>query len=188
MICRGAPPSRRGRLIPLIKLRLGASQLVIVVKNLLANAGDMRNLGSVPELGRFPGRGHGNPLQYSCLENPMDKGALVGYSPQGRKGLDTAKGTEHACMRAQAAQSDFLPNCMELGGGVNVCVVEKPCKDHLSQVTKVKINNDVMLTVYFFDTMESQRALQLCGVPSKNSLIMRKTTCKFQQRDITQNT
>ena len=75
MICRGAPPSRRGRLIPLIKLRLGASQLVIVVKNLLANAGDMRNLGSVPELGRFPGRGHGNPLQYSCLENPMDRGA-----------------------------------------------------------------------------------------------------------------
>ena len=59
----------------------GASQVVLVVKNLLANAGDMRNLGSVPELGRFPGRGHGNPLQYSCLENPMDKGALVGYSP-----------------------------------------------------------------------------------------------------------
>ena len=48
---------------------------------------------------------------------------------------------------------------MELGGGVNVCVVGKPCKDHLGQVTKVKINNDVMLTVYFFDTMESQRAL-----------------------------
>ena len=46
-----------------------------MVKNLPANEGDMRNLGSIPGLGRFPGGGHGNPLQYSCLENPIDKGA-----------------------------------------------------------------------------------------------------------------
>ena len=39
--------------------------------------------GSIPRLGRFPGEGNGNPLQYSCLENPMDRGALVGYSPCG---------------------------------------------------------------------------------------------------------
>ena len=75
MICRGTPPSRRGRLTTFIKLRLGASQLVLVVKNLLASAGDMRDLGSVPGSKRSPGRGHGNPLQYSCLENPMDRGA-----------------------------------------------------------------------------------------------------------------
>ena len=43
-----------------------------VVKNLPANAG---NTGSIPELGRTPGEGNGNPLQYSCLGNPMDKGA-----------------------------------------------------------------------------------------------------------------
>ena len=43
-----------------------------LVKNTSANAGD---LGSIPELGRFPGEGNGNPLQYSCLENPMDRGA-----------------------------------------------------------------------------------------------------------------
>ena len=43
-----------------------------VVKNLPANAGDK---GSIPELGRFPGEGNGNPLQYSCLGNPMDRGA-----------------------------------------------------------------------------------------------------------------
>ena len=43
-----------------------------VVKNLPATAGD---LGSVPGLGRSPGGGHGNTLQYSCLENPMDRGA-----------------------------------------------------------------------------------------------------------------
>ena len=45
------------------------------VKNLPANAGDIRDTGSIPELGRSPGRGHGNPLQYSFLENPMDRGA-----------------------------------------------------------------------------------------------------------------
>ena len=46
-----------------------------MVKNLLANAGDVRDTSSIPGLGRFPGKGHGNPLQYSCLENPMDRGA-----------------------------------------------------------------------------------------------------------------
>ena len=47
-----------------------ASQVVLVVKNLPANAGDIRNSGSISGLGRCPGEGHGNPLQYSCLENP----------------------------------------------------------------------------------------------------------------------
>ena len=41
----------------------------------LANAGDLRDVGLTPESGRFPGEGNGNPLQYSCLENPMDRGA-----------------------------------------------------------------------------------------------------------------
>ena len=46
-----------------------------MVKNLPANAGDIRNPGSIPGSGRFPERGHGNALQYSCLENPVDRGA-----------------------------------------------------------------------------------------------------------------
>ena len=45
-----------------------------VVKNLPANAGDVRDVGSIPESGRSPGGGLGNSLQYSCLENPMDRG------------------------------------------------------------------------------------------------------------------
>ena len=49
--------------------------VVLVVKNLRAKAGDVRGLGSIPGLGRSPGEGHGNPLQYSCLEHPMDRGA-----------------------------------------------------------------------------------------------------------------
>ena len=46
-----------------------------MVKNLPANAGDVRDTGSIPGLGRSSGEGHGNLLQYSCLENPMDRRA-----------------------------------------------------------------------------------------------------------------
>ena len=52
-----------------------ASQVVLLVKNLPANAGDIRDGGSVPGLGRSPGVGSGKLLQYSCLENSMDRGA-----------------------------------------------------------------------------------------------------------------
>ena len=49
--------------------------MALVLKNSTANTGDRRAVGSVPGLGRSPGRGHGSSLQYSCLENPMDRGA-----------------------------------------------------------------------------------------------------------------
>ena len=52
-----------------------ASQVVLVVRNSPANAEDTRDLVSIPGLGRCSGGGHGNPLQYSCLENPMDREA-----------------------------------------------------------------------------------------------------------------
>ena len=52
-----------------------ASRVVLVVKNPLASAGHVRDTGSVPESGRSPGGGHGSPLQYSGLENPMDRAA-----------------------------------------------------------------------------------------------------------------
>ena len=50
-----------------------ASQVVLVVKNLPANAGDTRDMGSIPGLGRYPGVGNGNPFQHSCLENSMER-------------------------------------------------------------------------------------------------------------------
>ena len=50
--------------------------MVLLVMNLPANAGDIKDMGSIPGSGRSPGGGSGNPLQYSCLENPMDRGAL----------------------------------------------------------------------------------------------------------------
>ena len=55
-----------------------ASQVMLEVKNLPANAGDTRDTGLTLGLGRSPGGRNGNPLQYSCLENPMDRGAWQG--------------------------------------------------------------------------------------------------------------
>ena len=73
---------------------VGASQVVQVVKN-SANARDTRDVDLIPGSGRSLGGGNGNPLQYSCLENPMDTGAwsLVGYSPQDHKKSDMTEVT-----------------------------------------------------------------------------------------------
>ena len=54
---------------------MGASQVVLVTKNTPTNAGDASDMGSIPGSGRSPGEGNSNLLQYSCLENPMDRGA-----------------------------------------------------------------------------------------------------------------
>ena len=62
-----------------------------MAKNPPANAGDARDTGSIPGLGRSPGEGCGNPLQYSCLENPHGQRSQVGYSPWGHKELDTTE-------------------------------------------------------------------------------------------------
>ena len=51
------------------------SQVVLAVKNMPVNAGDRRDEGLIPRSGRSPGGGYGKPLQYSCLENPIDRGA-----------------------------------------------------------------------------------------------------------------
>ena len=56
-------------------MEVWASQVALVVKNPPANAGDVRDASLIPGLGRSLGGGHGNPFQYSCLENPMDRGA-----------------------------------------------------------------------------------------------------------------
>ena len=59
-----------------------------MVKNLPVNAGDQRDVGSIPGSRRSPGERYGNPFHYSCLENPMDKRNLVGYSPWCHKELE----------------------------------------------------------------------------------------------------
>ena len=67
--------------------------MALVVKSPPANAGVLRDVGLIPGSGRSPGGGHGNLLQYSCLENPMDRGALVGCCPRDHKELNTAEMT-----------------------------------------------------------------------------------------------
>ena len=72
-----------------------------LVKNLPANAEDERDVGLIPGLGRSPGGGHSNPLQYSCLENPMDRGAWRA-TVHSLTESDTPGVTEHAGMRAHS--------------------------------------------------------------------------------------
>ena len=61
-------------LLPIFVILDWASQVALVVKNPLANAGDTKHVSSIPGSGRSPGGELGNPLQYSCLENPTDRG------------------------------------------------------------------------------------------------------------------
>ena len=84
----------------------GASQ----VKSLLGSAGDGRDSGSIPGWGRSPGGRHGNPLQYSCLENPDGQRSLVGYSPWGLKESDTAEVTQHECAHSSGVVV-WVPTC-----------------------------------------------------------------------------
>ena len=76
-------PLRLGQVPKLVRVQFcfsldptsGASQVALVVKNLPANAGDAREVGLIPGSGRCPGGRNGNPLPYSCLKSPLDKGA-----------------------------------------------------------------------------------------------------------------
>ena len=84
-----------------------------MVKNPPASAGETRDAGSIPESGRSPGGGHGNPLQYSCLENPMDRGAWratihkVTKSQVRLKQRSTQAPMTHHLLSRSAAHSPF---------------------------------------------------------------------------------
>ena len=65
--------------------------MALVVRNMHANAVGTRDPGSVPGLGRSPGEGNGNPLQYSCLEKSHGQRILVGYSPWGCEESDATE-------------------------------------------------------------------------------------------------
>ena len=71
-----------------------------MVKKLRANVGDIRDAGLIPGSGRSPGRVHGNPLWYSCLENPMDRGAWRATVHGGHTESETTEVTQHICTHA----------------------------------------------------------------------------------------
>ena len=85
----GGRPKREGIYV------FWASQVALVVKNPPADAGDIRDLGSIPGWRRSPGGEYGNPFQYSCLENPMDREAWQAIVI-GHKESDMTEATEHA--------------------------------------------------------------------------------------------
>ena len=87
---------------------MGASQEVLVVKNPPTNAGDIRDMGLIPGLGRSPRGGHGNPLQYSCLENPMDRGAWRAMVHGVAKSQTRQKQLKQACTYQELAYLDQL--------------------------------------------------------------------------------
>ena len=72
-------------------------QTSLVAQKVKASAYNAGDQGSIPGSGRSLGGGHGNPLQYSCLENPMDRGAWQA-TVHGVAELDTTEATQHACM------------------------------------------------------------------------------------------
>ena len=79
--------------MPVIKCQCLASQVALVIKNPPASVEDTTDADSTPELRRCSRGGHGNPLQYSCLEDPHGQKSLAGYSPQGHKESDTTEVT-----------------------------------------------------------------------------------------------
>ena len=80
-----------------------------MVKNSPANGGDATDAGSIPGLERSPGGGHSNSLQYSCLENPTDRGDLWVTVHRGHKELDTTEGTEYT-LSAPGGKNHPPPN------------------------------------------------------------------------------
>ena len=89
-----------------------ASQAVLVIKNLLTNAGDTRDAGSIPGSGRNPGGGNDNLLQYSCLENSMDRGAWWAAVLFMRPSMDFpggSSGKESACQFRRHKRCRFNP-------------------------------------------------------------------------------
>ena len=96
-----------------------SAQVMLVVKTMQASAGDIRDAVSIPGLGRYPGKGHGNPLQYSCLETPMDRGAWwaivhgIAKSRTPLKPLSTHSVFKNVVFKLSTAVSVHLASCPE---------------------------------------------------------------------------
>ena len=99
-------------------------QAALVLKNIPVNA-DIRDVGSIPGLGRSPGGRHSNPLQYFCLENPHGQRSLMGCSPQCRKESDTTEAIQHSTHSlpdCQFALKDFIHFSLYLNSFHQGCI------------------------------------------------------------------
>ena len=113
-----------------------------------ASASNVGDLGSIPGLGRFPGEGNGNPLQYSCLENLMDREAC---SPQGRKELDTTERL-HFHLRTPPSWPKHLPKTPPLN--TNTVAVMIPIYEWVGDI-------NIQFTILQFSSV-AQSCLTLC--------------------------
>ena len=100
-------------------------------KESVCHEGDTGDAVSIPGLGRSPGGGNGNPLQYSCLETPMDRGAWWA-TVRGVTESDMPEATEHACMHVYNARTDLyvvlcVCLCMRIYVCADLCVVVCVC-------------------------------------------------------------
>ena len=84
------------------------SQVALVVKNPPANAGDLRNVSSIPGWGRYPGGGHGNPFQYSWLESLMDRGARRATQSMGSQRAGRGRAGRHSFLYCALRKSHRL--------------------------------------------------------------------------------
>ena len=115
---------------------LNLSQVALVVKNLTANAGDLRDMGLIPGLGRCPGGGHGNPLQYSCLENPMDRGAWWDTVHRAIQSRTRLKLMTHACT---PLPNSSWPSQIQTSYSFTFITVMKLSRFHLSRTSRLKV-------------------------------------------------
>ena len=95
-----------------LKFESTQNQVALLVKNPSANAGDVRDTGLIPVLERSPGGQHGNPLQYSCLENPMDRGdwqAVVHRVAKSRTQLSRGLSTRDSAQKLARSIDDWPP-------------------------------------------------------------------------------
>ena len=103
-----------------------ASQVALLVKNLPANAENVRDAGLILGSGRYPGRGHSNSFQYSCLEECHVQRSLAGYSPQHCKESDITEATQHACMHESCSVYTHYSD-VNLAACLNVILANLKC-------------------------------------------------------------
>ena len=115
-----------------------ASQVVLAIKNLPANSGDVKDKGSIPEQGRSPGEGNGKPLQYSCIENPMDRGAYWAIVHRVTKSRTRLKQLHmHACTHTHTHTHTKRTVCPEEQKGFSVISYSSSGPYHLQPVNWV---------------------------------------------------
>ena len=114
-------------------LKIEASQVVLVVKNLPANAADIRDVGLISGWGRSPGGSDGNPLQYSCLKNSMERGALQA-TVYGVAKSHTQLKQQSENIHINKTQRNWVER--EVGGGIGMGNTCKSMADSCQCMTK----------------------------------------------------